>query len=423
MIENNTYEVTAFELDYQGQGICKLDDLLVFVPRLLQGEKAIVRIKKVKKNYCEGEVVSIIEPSKDRFTMISYPNATLFHLNPSEELKWQERITTETIKKISGLDVKVEKTLAGKKETNYRNKVTLHVRFFNDRLNLGVFENKSHKLNQIDEDILALPVINEKIKELNNLFSTVTLTDRSLEHIVLRTNGIEVLTIFVTTKKQWKEKEFFLENYQSASIYQNIKEESSKNLGDRNIFLKGKRTLDVKFEHLKFKLYPQAFFQINFEASILMYQFIKSNIDANEVVIDAYAGVSSIGQFVSDVASKVISIESNHDAVISAKESIEVNHINNLDILEQSVEDALNSEELKADVIVFDPPKAGLSQKIIEVLVKNPVNKIIYASCDLKSLSRDLMYLKELYDVVSVQPVKMFYRTIENETVVVLKRK
>ncbi|MDY3195246.1 MAG: 23S rRNA (uracil(1939)-C(5))-methyltransferase RlmD [Paracholeplasma sp.] len=423
MIENNTYELTAFELDYQGQGICKLNDLLVFVPKLLKDEKAIVRIKKVKKNYCEGEIVSIIEPSIDRFSTLTYPNATLYHLNPKEELIWQERITKETIKKISDLDVKVNQTLAGSKETNYRNKVTLHVRFFNDRLNLGVFENKSHKLNQIDEDILALPVINEKIKQLNKLFSTVTLTDRSLEHIVLRTNGIEVLTIFVTSKKQWKEKEFFLENYESASIYQNIKEDSAKNLGNRNIFLKGKRTLDVKFEHLKFKLYPQAFFQINFEASILMYDYIKSNVDQNDVVIDAYAGVSSIGQYVSDVASKVISIESNHDAVISAKESIEVNHIKNLEILEQTVEDALKTDELKADVIVFDPPKAGLNQTIIDALIKNPVNKIIYASCDLKSLSRDLMYLKEVYEVESVQPVKMFYRTVENETVVVLKLK
>lgn len=423
MIEKNVYELTAFDLDYQGQGICKIDDLLVFVPKLLKDETALVEIKKAKKNFAEGEIVKLIQPSKDRFSTEIYPKATLYHLKPEEELKWQARITKETIKKISGLEVNVYDTLAGKKETNYRNKVTLHTRFYNDKLNLGVFENKSHKLIPIENDILALPVLNEKIEELSKLFNENQLTDRSLEHIVLRTNGIEVLTIFVTNKKQWTDKEFFLSNYESTSIYQNIKEDPSKNLGTRNIFLKGKRTLDVKLENLKFKLYPQAFFQINFEASLLMYNHIKQNLSSNDVVLDAYAGVSSIGQYVSSSVSKVVSVESNHDAVISAKESIETNHIKNIEVIEGLVENVIKNEDIVFDVIVFDPPKSGLNQTIIDVLLSKPVNKIIYASCDLKSLSRDLMYLKEVYKVESVQPVKMFYRTIENETVVVLKRK
>lgn len=423
MIEKNVYELTAFDLDYQGQGICKIDDLLVFVPKILKDETALVEIKKAKKNFAEGEIVKLIQPSKDRFSTEIYPNATLYHLRPEEELKWQARITKETIKKISGLEVNVNDTLAGKKETNYRNKVTLHTRFYNDKLNLGVFENKSHKLIPIENDILALPVLNEKIEELSKLFNENQLTDRSLEHIVLRTNGIEVLTIFVTNKKQWTDKEFFLSKYESTSIYQNIKEDPSKNLGTRNIFLKGKRTLDVKLENLKFKLYPQAFFQINFEASLLMYNHIKQNLSSNDVVLDAYAGVSSIGQYVSSSVSKVVSVESNHDAVISAKESIATNHIKNIEVIEGLVENVIKNEDIVFDVIVFDPPKSGLNQTIIDVLLNKPVNKIIYASCDLKSLSRDLMYLKEVYQVESVQPVKMFYRTIENETVVVLKRK
>lgn len=423
MIENNTYELTALELDYQGKGICKKDNMVVFVPKMLPGEVAEVLIKKVKQTYAEGEVVAFKVTSADRFSDEYPPQATLYHLKPSEELVWQERITKETIKKISGLDVNVEKTLAPKNETNYRNKVTLHVKFFNDKLNIGVFENKSHKLNAVETDVLALPIINSTIKELNKLFKNNALKDPTLEHIILRTNGFHVMVIFVTSKKYWQEKEFFLENVTADAIYQNIKDVRHKNTGTRNIHLKGLKTLDVKLGDLSFNLYPQAFFQINFDAAMLMYDFIKSNIKETDVVIDAYAGVSSIGQYLAKKAKQVITIESNVDAYLSAKESIESNSIDNIELINDTVENALKEELLESDVIVFDPPKSGLNFKTVELLLAHPIKKIIYASCDLKSLSRDLMYLQAGYEIKTVQPVKMFYRTVENETVVVLTKK
>ena len=423
---NEPIMLTALDLDYQGQGVCRYQDKVVFVRGMLKGETGLVRILKDKKSYFIGQLanlktISVLRVNVDNPDDLHY--APLLHLNTNAQLEWQQKITEDTFKKIAKMDVQVDPIIYDKRDFGYRNKITVHVQKV-DRLRLGVFAPSSNRLYPLNQMVLASDAIQKALNKLNEIFEMIPLQDDVLKHITIRNHQQKVMLIFSTTQKVWSEKNAILHHLNLpyiTSIYQNILDNDFENLGKESILLSGEPTLEVTFGGLRFPIEPSAFFQVNLPVALKMYEKVKSLIQG-KIVIDAYAGMASIGQFIASDVDKVYAIESNHDAVKSAIQSIKDNNIRNIEVIENDVELAIEQYLGVADTIVFDPPRSGLDDVTKALLLDKPVNEIIYVSCDLKTLVRDINTLKTRYKVTSVTPVKMFFHTVETETIVRLEK-
>jgi 23S rRNA (uracil1939-C5)-methyltransferase len=418
--------LTALDLDYQGQGVCRYQDKVVFVKGMLKGETGLVRLLKDKKSYFIGELLNLKTRSNQRVDVTNPDDlhyAPLLHLSIPAQLEWQQKITEETFRKIAKMDVSIDPILYDKRDLGYRNKITVHV-VKQERLKLGVFASQSHRLYPIKHMILAADVIQKTLDKLNEVFQMISLQDDTLKHITIRSHQQKVMIIFCTTQKTWVEKDTILPHLSLpfiTSIYQNILDSDFENLGKESILIYGEEALEIQFGGLKFPVKPGAFFQVNTPVALKMYEKVKALITGKNV-IDAYAGMASIGQFISSNVDRVYAIESNHDAVESAKLSIENNRIKNVEVIENDVALAIEQYLSKADTIVFDPPRSGLDDVTKAMLLEKPVSEIIYVSCDLKTLVRDINTLKTIYKVTSVTPVKMFFHTVETETIVRLEK-
>ena len=158
---------------------------------------------------------------------------------------------------------------------------------------------------------------------------------------------------------------------------------------------------------------------------IKLYKIIKESnlLTKEDTLLDAYSGTSTIGIYLSDKVKKVISVESNKSSYLNALENVKLNNINNIKCINQDCTEYINNTNESFDVIVMDPPRSGCSTNFLNAIIQNKTKKLIYVSCNPKSLKRDLNILKEYYDIISIQPVDMFPNTLHVETVVTLTLK
>jgi len=171
-----------------------------------------------------------------------------------------------------------------------------------------------------------------------------------------------------------------------------------------------------------YKISPESFFQVNTNGAYKLYSIVKNYINKNDNVLDLYCGTGSIGIFISDKAEKVLGVEINEYAVKDALENKKLNHLDNVNFLCLNTSDFSQSLN-EIDVVIVDPPRSGLDKKTVSYLLKEKVKKVIYVSCDLMTLTRDLGYLKELYKIKEITPVDMFPNTYHVECVCVLNER
>lgn len=416
-----TLKVKTTDLDFQGQGVARIEDKVTFIKGMFHDEVGLIEIIKSKKHFQQAKLVKLIEPNKDRISNLSFDYAPLYGLSLEAECLWQEKTTKQTIKKITNIDVEVEKTITNHEKLNYRNKLTLHVKRIGGQLKLGTYEEGSNYLEPIESHHLALPILNDKIKYLNTWLRKHAFDHDFIKNFTLRSNGKDVMLI-IGIKSNFDDLELIINQLKPEfeSIYLNVEKKGFENLSDESKHVYGLESINMPFNHLLFELGPESFFQVNSEVAMLMYDQIKNMTD-NQVVIDAYAGMASIGQYIN--AKKVYAIESNKDAIIQAKKMLYKHNSNNIELILGDVAEQLSTYINKADTIIFDPPRSGLNENIVELLNKHRIKQIIYVSCDLKSLSKDLNGLKDLYDVIKVIPVRMFPSTTHVESITLLSLK
>ena len=174
--------------------------------------------------------------------------------------------------------------------------------------------------------------------------------------------------------------------------------------------------------NFKFLVSSESFFQVNTLVATAMYNYIDSLIDKTNVIFDLYCGTGTIGIFVSNKANRVIGLEINGEAVRDANENKKINGINNIDFYEGDASIIVKKTDLKPDVIIVDPPRSGLDDKMIMDINKLLPKKIIYVSCDPMTLARDLKKLDN-YNIISVNGFNMFPNTYHVESVSLLERK
>lgn len=413
------HQVNINELDYKGDGITKIANTYFYVQGVLKGEEVIVEITNLKGKYGNAKVVKIIKESNNRVNKTSLLGSlNLYHLAFSEQLNWQKRITKETLERALQIDILVNETVTDNREFNYRNKVVFHV-LKGNVLKLGLFSNNNQSLEVVNNFILASKQVNEILTILNS--ARIAIDNNVLSNIVFKNNrrGQILVTIVSNTKdfKGLKDLVNVLKAFKNViGLTINLKKYQEKILSNESILVYGINLL----EDNNLLINDQSFMQVNFGVMDLTYNLIKENIKGSKI-IDAYSGVGSIGFSVYSNDKQITMIENNSANVSLANKIKSDNSYHNIDIVLANAEDVI--KDYSADTIIIDPPRKGLKESLINEIINNDIERIIYLSCDLQTLTRDLRVFSNNYDIDKVYPIKMFPQTNAFETLVILNRK
>lgn len=404
------YKVEISKFDHQGRGIGKVNNKVIFVSKTLPTEIVDVNIVTDKKKFYEGEVKEILKTSSKRIESICpYFNncggCQFLNLNYLDSLDYKQRKVEEIMNKYVDLSFKINPIISCDENLYYRNKTTFQVD--ND---IGFFKEKTNCLIPIDKCYISDIKINDIYKIIKDKLNLI-----NIKQIVIRAtkNTKEVMVIFKTKGYIEKNNILSLLKDQVSSIYVN----------DELIY--GKNKIIEKLCNKKFYISPNSFFQVNtLQAEKLYNKAIEyANITEEDTVLDLYCGTGTIGIIASSQAKKVIGIELNKDAIKDANENKNLNSIENIEFYAGDVGKILNKNNYKPDVIIVDPPRAGLDNLAINQILNIKSERLVYVSCDLMTLARDLKKLSEYYDILELTPVDMFPHTSHVECVCVLKLK
>ncbi len=445
-----TVEVKIKKLGINGEGVAYLNRKVVFIPGTLPNETVLTKITKIEKNYTEGQLIHIKKASKHRIkpqcpVYEQCGGCTLQHMDYKEQLRGKYELVKEAIEKYARItDVDIRPTIGMKNPWGYRNKAQLPVHERKGQVVTGLYEMGTHQIVDISACPIQHPKVNEiiqaakkVIKQLNIPIYDERKRQGIIKHLVARV-GFETeesqLTIITARDELPYQKELILElRYKLPylkSIIQNINPlKTSIVFGNKTKVLWGEEKINERLKEISFTLSPRAFFQLNPEQTVKLYTEVEkaAALTGKEVVVDAYCGVGTIGLWLAKKAKAVYGMDIIPEAIKDAKENAKAGGYDNVEYLVGKAEELLPKwvkEGFKLDVLIVDPPRTGLDQKLLDTIIKVKPKKFIYVSCNPSTLGKDLAVLvKGGYKVEYVQPVDMFPQTAHVETVVLIERK
>lgn len=466
ILENVKIEAVAAE----GKAIAHVDGVALFVQFAVPGDVVRVKVTKKKKNYMEGFILEMVEPSKDRLE----PFCEYFGVCGG--CKWQplpyamqldakRQQVCDQLVRIGHLDVpEVKPTLASDNTVYYRNKLEFtfserrwlypgedpdslspeerlglgfHVgRFFDKVLDIRNCRLQPSPSNEIRNFIRQYAVDNSLI------FFNIREHSGFLRNMVVRNTAKgEVMLVIVFFHEDKKARTALLDAVSAAfpqivSLYYVINGKANDSIADQECILyKGDEAIYETMENLRFRIGPKSFYQTNTAQAQKLYSVARdfAALTGKETVYDLYTGTGTIAQFVSGKAAKVIGIEYVPEAIEDAKVNAEANGITNCEFFAGDMKDVLNesfiAEHGRPDVVILDPPRAGIHPDVAEVIIKAAPERMVYVSCNPASQARDLEIFcnstetdRARYKITAVQPVDMFPHTHHVENVVALER-
>ena len=451
MKKNDVLEVEVIDNGFKGEGIAKAEDYTIFVPGLIKGEKAKVKILKVQKDIAFAKVEELIKKSKYRVepdcsTYEKCGGCDLRHMTYLQTLRLKKEALINTLRKELGDKVdsiKINKFVDMDYPFYYRNKLQYPVGVGEDgKAIIGVYSERSHRIVPTYDCKIqneSAQEIAQKIIDFMNKNDIPAYNEETLKgyirHIIIRTAYSTediMITLVVNNLKIPKEEE--LVKYLTRK-YKKIKT-IVKNLNDQNTnVILGEKTQVIYgdgfiFDYLgeyKFKISPMSFYQVNPIQTEKLYDLAvnKAKLTGKENVFDLYCGIGTIGLYAARKSKMVFGIEVIPDAIVDAKRNAEINNIHNVEFVAGEVETEfpklLKEEEITPDVVFIDPPRKGCAISVVRKLLEVKPSKIVYISCNPATLARDLKLLSESYDIDEITPVDQFCYTHHVESVAVLK--
>lgn len=452
------------DISSEGKSVAKVDGMVIFVDGGVPGDVADVMITRKKNNYAEGHIVTLKKESENRIT----PTCEHFgvcggckwqHLNYETQLFFKQKTVADALTRIGKLDVSTLKPIFPNAENYYyRNKLEFS---FSDKKWLTTEEIKTGE-NIDNRNALGfhIPKMFDKILDIKNCYlqaepsNTIRneIRDFANKHnltffgvrdktgllrtLMLRTssNG-ELMVLIQFFENQPENIDLLLTHLkntfpQITSLQYVINQKGNDTLQDLDIItFYGRDHIFEEMEGLKFKISAKSFYQTNSEQAYELYKITRNlcQLKGDEIVYDLYTGTGTIANFIAKKAKKVVGVEYVPDAVIDAKNNSEFNNITNTVFFAGDMKDVLNEEFIKThgkpDVIITDPPRAGMHEDVIAVLLKVGAPKIVYVSCNPATQARDLEMLMGSYTIAEIQPVDMFPQTAHVENVVLLVKK
>lgn len=402
-------KVSIYTLDSKGRGIGRLKDKPIFLFNALQDEEVMVTSIHERSKYITGEVSKVLKKSSKRVEPIcpyfgQCGGCDLMHMSYEDQLTFKEKKVRDTITRVLKEDILV-RPIIHSSCYHYRNKAIFKV-----SKKIGFYGKESHEIVPIEACYLVHPKMNELLK----IISTSIFLE-GIDEIMIRVgeNTNESMVLFSITgeidEEQMKE---VLKNKVSTVI---LKKNQEK-------VLFGNGFIHEKLGKFMFKISPESFFQVNTKGAELLYSVVSTYIEKGSSILDLYCGTGSIGIFVSDKVNRLLGVEINQQAIENALENKILNHLEHAEFI--CLNTSLFDRSLNDfDQVIIDPPRSGLDKKTIQYLLKEEVPKMVYVSCDLMTLTRDLGILKEKYDIQEITPVDLFSNTYHVENVVLLVKK
>ena len=447
--KNDVIEVEIVDLSHEGAGVAKTEGLVFFVENALPGELIRMRVLKVNKKIGFGKVEEFLRISDQRnenldMSYLRTGIADLGHLNYPAQLDFKRKQVKDSLYKIAGLsDVEVAPTLGMEQPLRYRNKAQVPVRLVNGQLETGFFRKNSHDLLPIEDFYIQDPVIDQVILFTRNLLRRFDLKPYDeqektglIRNLVVRRGHYsgEIMVILVTTRPKIFRVEQLMECLTEAfpaikSIMQNINDQPGNAIFGKDWrTLYGQNYITDQMLGNDFQIAAPAFYQINTEMAEKLYQTAIdfSELTADDVVLDAYSGIGTIGLSVAKQVKQVYGVEVIPEAVENSRKNAAINGITNASYVCAPAEEAIQNwlkEGIQADVILVDPPRKGLTESFIKASVSMEPKKITYISCNVATMARDIKLYQELgYELKKVQPVDLFPQTHHVEAVSLLVR-
>lgn len=443
------YTAECVDLNHDGMGVFKVNGFTIFALNSIIGEVALLEIEKVNSNYAQAKILEIKKKSKDRVTPICKQflecgGCDLMHMKYSKQLEFKENMGKETLRRIGDLQTvdKVCEGIIGTDNDNYhyRNKVQIPFSKIGKKTVCGFYKKKTHFIIPLEECYIQPQTCNEIAKFVKNLANEYGIDGYVenqktgiLKHLLIRKNSFnEYMVILVTRSEKINcldevVKKITNRYPEVKSILLNIQEKDTNViLGSKTVVLYGKDELIDELLGYKFKLSHRSFFQINHNQTEKLYLTVKefASFNKNDIVLDAYCGVGNIGITLSQSVKKVCGIEVVPEAVENAKENAKINDINNITFYTGKVEEVISDlKDINFDVVVVDPPRKGCDQSFIKTIINNNIKKVVYVSCNVATLARDIKLLSDYYNVKRVKFVDMFPFSADVESVALLERK
>lgn len=459
--------VTITDVAAEGKAIAKVNDLVVFVPYVVPGDVVDLQVRRKKNHYAEAEVVKFHQYSPVRAVPFcehyGVCGGCKWQVLPYEEqLKYKQKQVTDNLTRIGKIDLPETSPILGSEKTKfYRNK--LEFTFSNKRWLTEeeikqdvVYEQMNavgfHIPNAFDK-VLAIEKcwlqddISNRIRNAvrdyayahNYSFINLRSQEGMLRNMIIRTSTTgELMVILISKIEQDEELVLFKELLQYVadtfpeitSLLYIINNKCNDTITDLDVYLfKGKDHIFEEMEGLRFKIGPKSFYQTNSDQAYNLYKIARdfANLTGEELVYDLYTGTGTIANFISRQARQVIGIEYVPEAIEDAKVNAEINGINNTLFFAGDMKDILTQDFInqygRPDVIITDPPRAGMHADVIDTILFARPKRIVYVSCNPATQARDLQMLDEHYKVKAVQPVDMFPHTHHVENVVLLELK
>ena len=460
ILENVKIEAVAAE----GKSLAHVDGTVVFVEFAVPGDIVNVKVTKKTKNYMEGFILEIVKPSEDRLQPFcehfGICGGCRWQPLPYDmQLKAKQQQVWDQLVRIGHLEIPdISPILPSDKTKYYRNK--LEFTFSNkrwiynnedpdsltdeERLGLGfhvgkffdkVLDIKHCSLQPEPSNEIRL-FIREYAVAHDLEFYNIRENTGFLRNLIIRNNqvGDVMLTVCFAYDDQDKIVPMLdaiaAEFPQIKSLHYVINEKLNDSISDLDCILyKGEDAIWETMGKLKFKIGPKSFYQTNSEQAYKLYSVAKefAALTGNEVVYDLYTGTGTIAQFISDKASKVIGIEYVKEAIEDARINAEANGITNCTFFDGDMKDILTADFIKEhgkpEVMIIDPPRAGMHPDVVKVIMEAAPERIVYVSCNPASQARDLAMMSPMYEITAVQPVDMFPHTMHVENVCALKLK
>lgn len=397
-----------------------------------------------------GKVIEIITPSKARQetdcnTYKRCGGCNLRHINYKETLKLKREIVQNLVNKALKQKIIVKETIGMEHPFFYRNKAQYPVGYNkNGEIVTGVYAERTHEIVPIESCAIQMPISQEISNFIvqfmkENKISAYDEKTRvgAIRHIVIKV-GIytnEIMCILVTNERQIQHERELIEALKNnfpniTTIIKNINQKNTNVImGIENQILYGTGYIKDRLGEFTFNISPMSFYQINPIQTEKLYNLAiqKANLTKEDIVLDLYCGIGTIGSFASRFVKQVYGIEIVEQAIIDAKENAKQNNIENMEFycgdVEEILETVLEKKNIKPSVVFVDPPRKGLDEHTIQNIIKLKPERFIYISCNPATLVRDLAKLDEIYEIKEIQALDMFPFTSHVETVSVLTLK
>ncbi len=457
--------IQVIDIAEEGKGVGKSEDVVIFIDKAVPGDIVDVELTRRKRKFYEAKIHQLIHPSeyrKDAFCQHFgiCGGCKWQHMTYEAQLQFKQKSVTDALQRLAKVDTSfIEPILPSKESTYYRNKLEYT---FSDRRWLTDEDIKRTEAMEMNALGFHIPGRFDKILDIGHCylqadpsntirnevrdfalangisFYNLKSHEGALRNLIIRTASTKELMVvlvfaYAAAEQINRMMQFLKDRFpEITSLLYVVNQKKNDTIFDQEVHLfAGRDHIFEQMNHLKFKIGAKSFYQTNSNQAYELYQIAKefASFNGDELVYDLYTGAGTIANFIASDVKEVIGIEYVPTAIEDAKINSTINAIDNTKFYAGDMKDILTAdfvlEHGRPDVIIADPPRAGMHVDVVKRLLEIQTAKIVYVSCNAATQARDIELLKEKYEINRIKPVDMFPHTqhVENVVLLVLKNR